>query len=93
MKDLIKAFGLTVAFTIMGVLALIAAIAAIAAGLSIFGGLFMAILVVIVIYFGSIQELAASIVVGYLLKAFDTDIANFVGIWWTGPSATAFFAL
>ena len=93
MKNSISSIGRTTFYIIIGVVAIIAVIAGLIAGIGIIGALVMGILVGIVIFFGSVKELASSIVIGSLLKFFFADIKAFTMVWWTGPKAEQFFTL
>ena len=93
MNGLIDFVGKKVFAIIVGVVSIVVLIAAVIAGLGILTGLVSAVLFAIIIYFGSVGELAASIVIGYLLKKFAADIHNFAGVWWTGNTADKFFGL
>ena len=89
----LESLGKEVFFVILGLVAIIVFIAAVIAGVGIISGLFLAVLVAIVIFLGSLGELASSIIIGYILKAFATNIHDFVSVWWSGNSADRFFSV
>ena len=78
-------------FGIMGAIALIVVVAGLISGIGVLASLFTLFVLAIVIYFGSLAELAGSIVVGCILKLFVNEIQSFATIWWTGESAKVFF--
>ena len=66
---------------VAGILTFIAIIASVIAGAGFLSIVLLAILVALVIYFGSIKELAASIVVGSLFKMYISEIKTLLGYW------------
>jgi len=83
--------GVKTLYTLIGFAAIVILVASLIAGFGILASLLAGVLVVIIIYFGSLMELAGSIVVGCLLKTFSAEIHSFAGVWWTGESSKRFF--
>lgn len=68
-----------------GVIAFIGLVILIIVGLGFFSALLTIVIIGLVIYFGSIKEMAGSIIVIFLTKLLMTEIKSLVGIWISSP--------
>ncbi|MFZ2310054.1 MAG: hypothetical protein WAW11_00730 [Patescibacteria group bacterium] len=68
-----------------GIVAFIGLVILIIIGLGFFSALLTVVILGLVIYFGSIKEMAGSIIVVFLAKLLMTEIKSLTGIWISAP--------
>lgn len=82
-----------IAQVIIGALAVVTIIVLVIMGASLIGSILLVLLVGLVVYFGSIRELAGSALLAVLLKMMSETIQSFVAILTTGPWVESLFTL